>query len=192
MLGLGACATAGSTNVPPSAGESPVLSPFASSVAATPEVTAMPSAGPFTLTSAAFAEGGAIPREYSCQGADVSPALAWTGTPAGTAELVLIVDDPDAGGFIHWIIVVGGGEGGLPRALAPSAPNVVQGVNGFGKVGWGGPCPPSGTHHYRFTLSAVAGPTGLTGHPTISQVRAVLSSATVVGMAVLTGTYRKT
>lgn len=152
----------------------------------------MPTIGPFTLTSAAFAEGGAIPREYTCQGVDVSPTLAWTGTPAAAAELVLIVDDPDANGFIHWIIVVGGAETGLPRAISPSARNVIQGVNGFGKVGWGGPCPPSGTHHYRFALTAVASTTGLAGQPSISQVRAALAKATIVGTATLTGTYRKT
>jgi len=152
----------------------------------------MPTTGRFTLTSPAFADGASIPREYSCQGADASPALAWTGTPAGTAQLVLVVDDPDAAGFVHWIALIGGDDAELPRAVPPTSQTVQQGINGFGRVGWGGPCPPSGTHHYRFTLTALAAATGLTGHLTISQVRAALSNATVLGTAILTGTYRKT
>jgi len=151
----------------------------------------MPSTGPFTLSSEAFADGGGIPRDYSCQGADLSPALAWTGTPAGTAQLILVVDDSDAGGFIHWIVVLDGGQTGLPKNVTTDATDLIHGVNGFGNVGWGGPCPPSGTHHYRFTLTAVGSATGLTGHPSIAQVRAALASATVLGTAVLTGTYRK-
>ena len=152
----------------------------------------MPTTGLFTLSSEAFAEGGAIPREYSCQGTDISPALAWTGAPAGTAELVLVVDDPDAGGFVHWIALIRGPEVALPRAISPTATTPQQGINGFGDVGWGGPCPPTGTHHYRFTLTALATPTGLTSNPTISEIRSALSKATVLGEATLTGTYRKT
>jgi Raf kinase inhibitor-like YbhB/YbcL family protein len=151
----------------------------------------MPS-GPFTLTSDAFAEGGAIPTDYSCEGTDISPALAWTGTPAGTAELVLVVDDPDAGGFVHWIALIDGAEVGLPRGISPTAQTPQQGTNSFGEVGWSGPCPPSGTHHYRFTLTAIAVAAGLTGNPSVSEVRGALSKATVLGTATVTGTYRKT
>lgn len=152
----------------------------------------MPSTGAFALTSEAFAEGGAIPREYSCQGTDISPALSWSGTPAGTVELVLVVDDPDAGGFAHWIALIDGAEVALARAVSPTADTPQQGTNSFGEVGWSGPCPPSGTHHYRFTLTAIAAATGLAGNPTIAEVRAVLSKATVLGSAVLSGTYSKT
>ena len=151
----------------------------------------MPSTGPFTLTSAAFAEGQPIPREYSCQGADVSPALAWTGQPAGTSQLLLVLDDPDAGGFIHWIILIGSGAGALPKANPTNSQTAIQGTNGFGRVGYGGPCPPSGSHHYRFTLSALSSLLEVSGHPTISEVRAAQAKVDVLATAVLTGTYRR-
>jgi len=152
----------------------------------------MAKSSPFALTSAAFAEGDPIPPEYSCQGTDISPALAWTGVPAGTAELILVADDPDANGFIHWIAIIPTALTELPRAVSPTAQSPQQGTNGFGEVGWGGPCPPSGTHHYRFTLTALAAPTGLTGNPSSGAVRSALGSSTILGAAVLTGTYRKT
>ena len=197
-LTLAACSSASvAPTGPVSTGPVPTSSGATAATASQPpatteEVTPIPTGGPFTLSSKAFADGGPIPREYSCQGTDISPGLAWSDTPAGTAELVLVVDDPDAGGFVHWIAIIGGTEVALPRAISPTALAPQQGTNGFGEVGWGGPCPPSGTHHYRFTLSAVAGALGLSGSPTISEVRRALSTASVLATAVLTGTYRKT
>jgi len=147
---------------------------------------------PFTLTSTAFAEGGAIPKEFSCDGANVSPPLSWAGVPAGTSALVLVVDDPDARGFVHWIVLdLASSDGGLPQGVSPTADAPPQGTTSFGKVGWGGPCPPSGTHHYRFTLTALAAPLGLPGHPSGSDVEAALGRANVLGKTVLTATYRR-
>ena len=149
-------------------------------------------AGPFSLTSTAFAAGGSIPREYTCDGADVSPALAWSGVPAGTAALVLLVDDPDAGNFVHWIVLdLPGADDGLSKGVSPSSTSPQQGTNDFGKRGWGGPCPPSGTHHYRFTLTALGAPLGLAGHPDGRAVREALAGAKVLGKATLTATYRR-
>jgi Raf kinase inhibitor-like YbhB/YbcL family protein len=198
-LGIAACSSGPAQPVASPTGLATSLSPTpspappgATAATPTPEVTLMTTTGPFTLSSDAFKEGGAIPREYTCQGTDISPALAWTGTPAGTAELVLVVDDPDAGGFVHWIVLVDVAVASLPRAISPTSRSLVQGENGFGDVGWGGPCPPSGTHHYRFTLTALGQASGLTGNPTIAQVRSALSKAAALGTTVLTGTYRKT
>jgi len=152
----------------------------------------MPTTGPFTLTSSAFADGAAIPAEYSCQGADVSPQLSWAGIPAGARALVLVVDDPDARDFTHWLALdIDPATAGLPTGVSPSAAQPQQGRNGFGRVGWGGPCPPSGTHHYRFTLYALAAPLGLAGHPDRSAVQAALARGEVLGKVVLTGTYRR-
>ena len=146
---------------------------------------------PFTLTSPAFADGEPIPLEHSCHGADVSPALAWSGIPAGTAALVLFVDDPDGRDWVHWSVLdLPAGDGGLPRAVSPTADPPQQGRNDFGKIGYGGPCPPSGTHRYRFTLYALAAPLGLSGHPDGATVRAALGRATVLGTVTLAGTYR--
>lgn len=152
----------------------------------------MPTVAPFVLSSPAFADGSAIPRESSCDGADVSPELDWVGTPAGAAAFVLAVTDSDAGGFVHWLILdLPGADGTLQRGLSPSADSPQQGRNGFGRVGWGGPCPPSGTHHYRFTLTALAAPLGLPGNPDGASVRFALARAHVLGAATLTGTYRR-
>ena len=148
--------------------------------------------GPFSLTSSAIRAGDAIPREFTCDGANVSPPLAWTGVPAGTAVLVLIVDDPDARDFVHWIVLgLPGADGSLPKGVAPSAASPQQGRNDFGDAGWGGPCPPSGAHHYRFTLTSLGAKLGLGGHPAGDAVRKALSGANALGKATLTATYRR-
>lgn len=145
----------------------------------------------FSLTSPAFAEGDPIPREHSCRGADVSPTLAWSGVPAGAVALVLFVDDPDARDWVHWVVLdLPASDGGLPQGVAPSADPPQQGRNDFGKVGYGGPCPPSGVHHYGFRLYALAAPLGLPGHPDGSTVRAALAEATVLATATLGGTFQ--
>ena len=145
----------------------------------------------FTLSSPSFTEGGSIPIKHSCDGQDVSPALVWAGAPASTSTLALIVDDPDARGFIHWVVynIPGSETGGLPEG-AGSAVNPPQGRNDFGRSGWGGPCPPGGTHHYRFTLYALSAPLALTGTPTSSEVRARLARV-LIGHTTLTGTYSR-
>jgi Raf kinase inhibitor-like YbhB/YbcL family protein len=113
---------------------------------------------PLVITSSAFAEGEAIPPELTCDGGNISPPLGWSGVPAGTVVLALIVDDPDAGGFIHWVVydidpAVAGLAQGESTSKAGDAPS--QGQNSFGKIGYGGPCPPSGSHHYVFRLLAL-------------------------------------
>jgi Raf kinase inhibitor-like YbhB/YbcL family protein len=147
---------------------------------------------PFTLTSTAFDEGAAIPRKFSCDGENVSPALEWSGAPDDTSALALIVDDPDANGFVHWVVfdLTGSQSGGLAEAVSasPDAPN--QGRNSFGEIGWGGPCPPSGTHHYRFTLLALDAPLGLSGTPSGEDVRRAAEGHTLA-QAELTGTYQR-
>jgi Raf kinase inhibitor-like YbhB/YbcL family protein len=146
---------------------------------------------PFTLTSASFAPGGAIPRKFTCDGANLSPALSWAGVPGGAVTLALIVDDPDARGFVHWVAFDIPASGlGLPEGASSSAGAPPQGRNDFGKVGWGGPCPPSGTHHYRFTLMALDTKLGLSGTPRASEVRQA-ANGHVLEQTVLTGTYKR-
>jgi len=104
-----------------------------------------------TVASPDFAEGGAIPLRFSCDGEKARPALRFGGVPSGAAELALVVVDPDAGGFVHWTVF------GLPastRELASSAlpEGAREGENSAGKRGWTPPCPPSGTHRYEFRL----------------------------------------
>lgn len=147
----------------------------------------------FTLTSPDFTDGGAMPRRLSCDGGDVSPALEWSGAPGGAASLVLVVDDPDARGFVHWVLfdLTASATGGLPEGFSRSPDAPAQGTNGFGRVGYGGPCPPSGTHRYVFTLYALDVPTlGLSGAPRADAVRAALEGH-VLATATLTGTYAR-
>ena len=184
------------------ASPSPAIASASAGTGARPSPTtsaaasASPSASvvPFRLTSRAFIEGGAIPREYTCDGDDASPALSWSGVPADAASLVLIVSDQDAKDFVHWIVLdmPPAPTGVLPRALEGVATPPRQGRNDFGDVGWGGPCPPSGTHHYLFTLYALAARLGLATTTDGKAVRAALANATIVGQATLEVTYRRT
>lgn len=107
------------------------------------------------ITSSAFSAGGNIPSKFTCDGSDTNPALQIEGVPAEAKSLVLIVDDPDApvGLFTHWLV-----WNIDPKATAFSegnAPAGTQGTNDFGKSGYGGPCPPSGTHRYFFKVFAL-------------------------------------
>ncbi len=124
-----------------------------------------PSRMTLRLTSSAFQDGGMIPRMYTCDGADRSPPLEWSGVPGSARSLALICDDPDAPGgtWSHWVVL----------NLAPQARTLVEGIapgellklegdrsaqqgkNDFGKIGYGGPCPPRGTHRYFFRLYAL-------------------------------------
>jgi Raf kinase inhibitor-like YbhB/YbcL family protein len=114
-----------------------------------------------SLTSSAFASDAAIPQQYTCDGADQSPPLAWETSPENVQSWVLLVDDPDAPRrtFTHWVIYnIPAEQQSLEAAIAPepTLPNgALQGRNDFGKTGYGGPCPPQGTHRYVFTLYAL-------------------------------------
>ena len=113
------------------------------------------------IKSSAFEEGGMIPGKYTCDGENVSPPLSWSDAPAETKTFALINHDPDApaGTWVHWVIYnIPGSEKELPEAIAPKKNldnGAVQGVNDFRKTGYGGPCPPGGTHRYYFKLYAL-------------------------------------
>ena len=115
-----------------------------------------------TITSAAFNDGAVIPKKYSCEGEDISPPLAWTGVPAGTKSLALILDDPDApmGTWTHWVLWgLPPSTTGLPEGLpkdATLAGGAQQGKNSWPRTGYNGPCPPPGKpHRYYFKLYAL-------------------------------------
>ncbi|GBD04131.1 Putative lipoprotein LppC [bacterium HR19] len=116
------------------------------------------------IKSSAFKNGERIPKKYTCEGEDFSPPLEWSGAPAGTKSFVIIVDDPDApiGTFNHWVIYdIPSSYSSLKENL-PKTPElqdkIKQGTNDFGRIGWGGPCPPKGhgTHRYFFKLMALS------------------------------------
>src|SRR5438876_9788033 len=111
--------------------------------------------GKMKISSSAFQEGGNIPSKFTCDGTDANPPLRFEGAPAETKSLVLIVDDPDApsGLFTHWLIWNISSQ--TTTIAEGSTPKGVQGTNDFGKSGYGGPCPPSGTHRYYFKIFAL-------------------------------------
>ncbi|MGH7665029.1 MAG: YbhB/YbcL family Raf kinase inhibitor-like protein [Gemmatimonadaceae bacterium] len=151
----------------------------------------------FHLASAAFAEGKPIPRRHTCDGEDLSPPLSWTGAPAGTRALALIVDDPDAPArvWVHWVIFdIPADTTELPEGISQGAPlpaHAREGVNDSKDVGYSGPCPPPGTpHRYRFTLYALDTELGLDGEPSKSDVLDA-TKGHVLGETRLIGTYHR-
>ena len=117
-------------------------------------------AAAFSISSPAFTEGGNIPSKFTCDAGQTnpSPALAWKDAPAGTKSFVLIMDDPDApmpGGFTHWVLAdIPASTKGLPEGFQVGSVGV-SANSGFRRPGYGGPCPPTGAHHYHFKLSAL-------------------------------------
>ena len=135
--------------------------PFLASCRHPEQPSESPAAAPLTLTSDSLKDG-AVPKEFTCDGEDKSPALTWSTPPAAAKSLALIATDPDAPGgtFTHWILFnLPANTNGLPVGV-PNQGQLAhggrQGRNDFSKVGYGGPCPPAGqTHRYIFTLYAV-------------------------------------
>ncbi len=113
------------------------------------------------MTSSAFQEGGMIPSRYTCDGEDISPALAWTDPPDETQSLALICDDPDApmGIWVHWVVYnIPRDARGLVESFSKDKTRpdgTMQGMTDFRRIGYGGPCPPGGTHRYFFKLYAL-------------------------------------
>ena len=124
----------------------------------TKEVTTMQN---ISISAEAFQAGGAIPEEYTCDGSDVSPALSWRGIPANAKSIALIMDDPDApmGTFVHWVLFnIPSDTTKLPRGVPGNRTlndGSSQGITDFGRTGYGGPCPPGGTHRYYFRIYAL-------------------------------------
>lgn len=150
----------------------------------------------FKLTSTAFPEGQAIPRQYTCDGVNVSPPLEWSGAPPGVKSFALICDDPDApaGTWVHWVLYnLPGDRIGLVENV-PTTESVpgggLQGTNDFKNIGYGGPCPPSGTHRYFFKLYALDAELSLKAGATKADVEKAMSGH-IVGQAQLMGTYKR-
>jgi Raf kinase inhibitor-like YbhB/YbcL family protein len=153
-----------------------------------------------TLTSPQFASEGEIPTEYTCEGADRSPPLAWSGIPAGTRSMVLIVDDPDAPDprapgrtWVHWVLynlppdATGLDEGAGEAELPPGAR---VGRNDWKRAGYGGPCPPVGRHRYFHKLYALDVELGDLGAATKADLERAMSGH-ILAQATLIGTYEK-
>ena len=153
-----------------------------------------------TLTSSAFADHRPIPKKYTCQGADVSPPLSWSGAPAGTRSFALIVDDPDAPDpaapkrtWVHWVLYnLASTQSELAEGIGSNAPppGAIQGPNDFKQVHYGGPCPPIGRHRYFFKLYALDRMLA-PGEPLHKAALLAAIEGHVLAQAELVGTFQK-
>jgi Raf kinase inhibitor-like YbhB/YbcL family protein len=153
-----------------------------------------------TIRSSAFAHGGSIPRLHTCEGANVSPALEFSGAPAGAKSLALVVHDPDAPDpkaprvdWVHWVLYnLPADCKGLPQEVAESAlpPGTLPGLNDFKQAEWKGPCPPIGRHRYFFVLYALDRKLDDLGTPTRQRLEKSFAGH-VLEKAELMGTYEK-
>jgi Raf kinase inhibitor-like YbhB/YbcL family protein len=152
------------------------------------------------LRSAAFSDKGEIPARHTCEGEDVSPALAWSGAPAGTRSFVLIVDDPDAPDpraprmtWVHWVLYdIPATATGLPEGVrSKDLPKATrEGLNDWKKTGYGGPCPPIGRHRYFHKLYALDVELPDLKNPTKAQLEKAMQGH-VLARTELVGTYEK-
>jgi len=153
-----------------------------------------------SLTSPVFAHQGEIPRNYTCQGKDISPALTWKGLPEGTKSLALVVDDPDAPDpaapkrvYVHWVLYnIPASASGLQEAVSASTlpRGTMQGKNDWDRPGYGGPCPPIGRHRYFHKLYALDTVLPDLKQPTKKELEKAMDGH-VLGKAELVGTYQK-
>ena len=150
---------------------------------------------PLKLTSSAFSAGGTIPKKHTCDGADVSPPLAWSDAPSAAQSFALIADDPDApvGTWVHWVLFdIPGKTRELPEGVAKQeelADGSRQGRNDFRRIGYGGPCPPPGRpHRYFFKLYALDRTLDLPTAATKAQVEAAMKGH-IKAEGQLMGTY---
>ena len=155
----------------------------------------------FTLSSTAFGPGSSIPREYTCEGADTSPALAWTGAPAGTRSFALIVDDPDAPDpkapkmtWVHWVLYnIPLGTTSLAEDVAAKdlPKGTLEGINDWKRTGYGGPCPPVGRHRYFHKLYALNTVLPDMGRPTKAKLEKAMHGHILAQTELIGGYQRK-
>ena len=147
----------------------------------------------FEITSSSFPNGGRIPKRYTGEGEDVSPAIAWDGVPPGTKTIALVCDDPDAPReepFVHWVLYdVPNGHRSIREGESGMG---VEGANDFGNIGYGGPMPPPGhgVHHYRFRVYALDRALGLASGATKQQLLDAIEGH-VIAEGELVGTYER-
>jgi len=148
------------------------------------------------LSSLAFNDGDMIPDKYTCDGADVSPPLEWGLVPEGTKSIALICDDPDApvGTWVHWVYYdIPADTKGLPENIAPQENpdnGGKQGTNDFRRIGYGGPCPPGGTHRYYFKIYALDTILNLPAGADKKQLLKAMEGH-IIGQAQIMGKYKR-
>jgi len=153
-----------------------------------------------TLTSASFLQNGVIPARHTCDGQDISPPLSWTAVPDGTKSLVLIVDDPDAPDpaapkmtWVHWVLYnIPPNTSGLPEGIESKGlpSGTAQGINDWQRTGYGGPCPPVGSHRYFHKLYALDAVLPDLKHPTKAALEKAMQGH-VIAHSELIGRYQR-
>jgi len=144
------------------------------------------------ITSPAFENNQMIPQKYTCDGEDINPPLQINDIPAGTQSLVLIVDDPDApsGDWVHWLVWnINPATKLISENESPQG--AIQGINDFGKQNYGGPCPPSGIHHYQFKIYALNTTLNLTSSSRKKDLETAIENH-ILDKALLIGLYQRT
>jgi Raf kinase inhibitor-like YbhB/YbcL family protein len=151
----------------------------------------------FVLISPDFSDGGSIPRRFTCNGENIPPTLAWGEPPTGTKSYVITVTDPDAAGgaWVHWIVYnlpaqIRSIDANTRPGLQINDVTILFGKNSWGKQTYGGPCPPSGTHHYVFQITALAINLGPKNNASINELDTQMEGS-ILGIARLIGTYTK-
>ncbi len=173
-----------------------MLSGYAGAPASPPAMSLAQEDATMKLSSSAFVEGALIPARYTCAGDDFSPPLAWSDIPAGAQSLALIADDPDApvGTWMHWVVFnLPVTAGGLPEGIkdAKQLPGGgTQGTNSWRRIGYGGPCPPSGTHRYFFKLYALETTLSLGNTATAKDLQAAMKGH-ILAEAKLMGRFKR-
>ncbi len=160
------------------------------------DAVTQPQIGRLKLTSPAFADGAAIPPRYTCDGGDISPPLAWSEVPSTAKSLALVCEDPDAPGRIwtHWIVYdLPPNTSSIPENSSEGEIPVggKQGVNDFHKTGYGGPCPPGGTHRYFFKLYALDTVSSIPEPDATRTLVMQAMSGHIIQQAQLIGTYHR-
>ncbi|HYX28011.1 MAG TPA: YbhB/YbcL family Raf kinase inhibitor-like protein [Pyrinomonadaceae bacterium] len=167
-----------------------------SSSTAVSQTPAQAAAASIKLSSSAFKDSGPIPKQYTCDGVNISPPLEWTGIPKTGKTIAIIADDPDApaGTWVHWIVYNLPAESIGLIENTPATDEIkgggFQGRNDFKDIGYGGPCPPSGTHRYFFKIYALDSELPLKAGATKAEVENAMAGH-IVGQGQLIGTYRK-
>jgi Raf kinase inhibitor-like YbhB/YbcL family protein len=163
-----------------------------------PAAETKPKALDMKIESPAFTDGERIPTQYTCEGEDISPPLSWSNLPARTKSLALIVDDPDAPDpkapqrtWVHWVVYdIPPDAGGVPEAVTELPHGAHQGRNDWGRIGYGGPCPPIGEHRYFHKLYALDAVLGELAEPTKAELERAMTGH-ILAEAQLIGTYQK-
>jgi len=186
LAGLGLAVLVGLAGCSSNAPSAPTATTVPPAGSAPPPSSAVAVPGTLTVTSPVFTEGATIPAAYTCAGAGQMPAIAWTGDLHGAAAIAVFVDDPDApiGTFVHLVVLDLPATATSLGATLPAGAH--YGLNGAGRPGWTPPCPPSGTHHYRFTVYGLSARTGLGDGTTAAAARDAIN-AKAVAQGRLTG-----